>query len=201
MDEGLLEQAGIFLPHLTREGATELLAAIKAFPRYTKPFYARVDDAEPVQGDGWRGFIAIDFVTREQKPITGLVVSNSCDITKQNKRVIDPPILFAPIIPLAKWEALLIQAGDDERTVSGKLQQIREQVLWPMFHLPANGAFPESIAILNDLRNEPAEAFYESDTSKVFSLSDYGWWLFLLKFSGAFLRANDNVLRVAQPQV
>jgi len=86
--EEFFEQAQIFLPkYLIPDQQKELFEELKSFPDNQK-FYLNQDQFpnEMLQGDGWAGFVAINFKTLEQKTVSGIVLSNTCDISIENER-------------------------------------------------------------------------------------------------------------------
>ena len=64
-----------------------------------------------LQGDGWRGFQLFSFESGERRSIQGIVLSNSCDISEDNQRVVAPKVVFAPIVKLAAIEARFREEG------------------------------------------------------------------------------------------
>src|SRR2546427_11106296 len=83
MPEGdLSEDIKRYLPkYLSPRDSSELFAQLASYPNTQSPFYlqgAAIPEEEPLQGDGWRGFVAIDFRTDDRKEVSGVVISNSC---------------------------------------------------------------------------------------------------------------------------
>src|ERR1700689_1047795 len=100
MGDDAFEDFESFLPKYLFPGEKQdLFEGLKQFPQ--KLNYYSNNSTEPLlQGDGWRGFVAIDFATRESKVVSGIVISNSCDIAPSNTRAIEMNVLFAPLIRL-----------------------------------------------------------------------------------------------------
>ena len=87
-DEDLFEQARLFLPkYLAPEHQRQLFEELQAFPRNLN-YYLSPDvvEAEFLQGDGWKGLVAIEFLMAERKAVSGVILSNSCDIDAENQR-------------------------------------------------------------------------------------------------------------------
>ena len=53
---------------------------------------------EMLQGDGWRGFQIFSFKSGNVNAARGIVLSNSCDVSAENARVLPPKLTFAPIV-------------------------------------------------------------------------------------------------------
>ena len=58
--------------------------------------------AEMLQGDGWRRFQVFSFKSSNVNETRGIVLSNSCDVSQDNARVLPPNVTFAPIVMLPK---------------------------------------------------------------------------------------------------
>src|SRR5687767_15143480 len=103
------EKISLFLPqYLNPDERRGLFDELKRFPAKIR-FYdvTEAHKESLLQGDGWRDFVAIDFQTTAKKSVSGVIISNSCDISTANERDISPNILFAPIIKLEKFACLL----------------------------------------------------------------------------------------------
>ncbi|XOF32840.1 MAG: hypothetical protein ACL93V_12555 [Candidatus Electrothrix sp. YB6] len=182
--------------YLTQEGKKELTEALDAFPDKMN-YYTLKHQNDLLQGDGWNNLDIINLQTAERKSIKGIILSNSCDISSDNARDIPVRIVFAPIILLDSYEKLLIQRGIDRNKISSKMSTIKQQRVTSLFYLPKGGGLKsEYIAVLDDLHNVPAPYFYnKAENKKEFTLSQAGFYLFLLKLSIHFCRFHENVLR------
>jgi hypothetical protein len=132
-----------------------------------------------VQGDAWRGLIAIDFCSGQRQPVAGLVISNSCDIAAANKPDAEQNVLFAPLMNLSEYERVLRERGKDNGYVSQQLDQIRKQEINRVFYLPPNGSLgAESMVLLDDIHAQPLAALGTgAKLERLFSLSNYGWYV------------------------
>ena len=80
----IFEQIKSYLPsYLTPENKAELFSELKKFPNNFN-YYLCPHKETYLQGDAWRGFVAINFHTQESKMVSGVIISNSCDITPEN---------------------------------------------------------------------------------------------------------------------
>lgn len=187
--------------YLTQEDKDELIKALNGFPGKMNYYTAKCQD-ELLQGDGWNSLDIINIETTERKSIKGILLSNSCDISPENRREIPPSIVFAPIIPLISYEQLLARTGIDSNKISSKISSIKQQRVTSLFYLPKGGCLEaDYIAVLDDLHSLPAPRFYRNtDKRKEFTLSQAGFYLFLLKLSIHFCRFHEKVFRGYEQQ-
>ncbi len=149
-----------------------------------------------MQGDGWRGFGAIDFHSLDRKTLSGLVLSNSCDLSLENTRATTPNVTFVPIMRLRKYLTALEANGHNEQQTAGVAASIRRQEVTSVMHLPAiNSQMEESLAVFGDVRSQPLDHFMAGERSLLFRLSDFGFYLFLFKLSIHFTRMLEGVDR------
>jgi len=114
-----------------------------------------------------------------------------------NKRERPPNIVFAPIISLSRYRELLVSRGLPADVVSSKIGSIKRQEVTSIFYLPRGGGlFDEYIAYFDDIHTIPIAYFdcldYEQN---LFTLSQFGFYLFLFKISVHFCRFHENVTR------
>lgn len=198
MTEGIqFEQVRLYLPqYLSPDRQQGLWDELRAFPNNKSIYSTRNGDSECLQGDGWRGFVAIDFHSLSRKTLSGLVLSNSCDLGLENTRATTPNITFVPIMKLRRYLAVLEENGHNEQQTSGVAGSIRRQEVTSLMHLPAiSGQMEECLALFGDVRSEPLDHFMAGERSLIFRLSDFGFYLFLFKLSIHFTRMLENVER------
>jgi hypothetical protein len=154
-------------------------------------------EKEMLQGDAWTRFQVRNFVTGEQLPIIGVVLSNTCDVDPDNKRDLPINITFAPIVPVEAYIALLRTAGVAKTSIDDKIAAIKRQEVTHIFYLPASDKLgTEHLVLLGDIHSMPAAAYQADDRkNKIFTLSQAGFYLFILKLSMHFCRFHENVLR------
>jgi hypothetical protein len=149
-----------------------------------------------LQGDGWNGFVVVDFHTTEKKQVSGVVLSNSCDIDIQNPRVHQSNVLFAPLIRLSRFKERLRVAGKDDQQVADALSAIQRQTTTYIFHLPEiSGTLEASMILLDDIHAQPLSSFLQTKTSRLFVLSQYAFYLLLMKLSIHLSRFQEGVAR------
>jgi hypothetical protein len=186
-------------PYLSPQQKGELLREIKAFPNIY--YYLNFSREEMLQGDGWKGFTVFKFETGEKKKVKAVVLSNTCDIDPANNRVVPPKIVFAPLVKLNKYIQRLQNSRIREEEITAKIEAIKRQEVTSIFYFPANQALDheEHIAMLDDLHSQPWNVFAPLNKQiKLFTLSQAGFYLFLLKLSIHFCRFNDGVVRYTQ---
>lgn len=192
------DSARIFLPkYLAEQDTRKLYEEIRKFP--TNHNYYTSAPIEPadelVQGDCVRGFTIYNHNdSRAMGDIAGLVVSNSCDIAPENQRNLPVNVLFAPLISLSKFASRLQSAGKDS---SAAVEDIRAQRISSMFWLPeAVPGAGETVAYLDQISFQPlASVMRQQNTQRMSSLSQYGFWLLLIKLSIHFSRMGEAITR------
>lgn len=130
--ESIQEQIPYYLTKQQKEG---LIKALNDFP-HTTQYYSNLYPCDLLQGDGWSQFEVIRFEDGVRDKIKGIVLSNSCDVSSENKRDLPPKLTFAPIIKLANYAQLLQRNGLTQEQIESRFQAIREQRVTSMFYLP-----------------------------------------------------------------
>jgi hypothetical protein len=197
MQTDTFEEFKSFLPkYLNAEQQKSLFEALKEFPQNRNYYLGRQYEKELLQGDAWRGFVAINFSNGERRPVNGIVLSNSCDIDLDNPRDGEPNIIFAPLIRIAKFKQLLIDSGKPEIDAENKIEAIRNQRISSIFYLPAlPSTLDESMAVLDDLHQHPVSHFHATERTKLFTLNQYAFYIFLFKLSIHFTRFSEKLPR------
>lgn len=187
--------------YLTADPAKkELVEGLRALSEGANIGYFFPADKDPnaeemLQGDGWRGFQIFSFSSGDRSAVRGIVLSNSCDVSSENKRDFPPNVTFAPIVKLSKIKALFEKHLLGPERIETRLQAIRSQSITNMFYLPAEGPLEEEhVALLDDLHSMPVEA-HRPTAEKLFTLSPVGFYLFVFKLSVHFCRLQENIDR------
>lgn len=195
--ENLHEIIQTYLPkYLTPSQTQQLYSELLKFPD-NFDFYLQHSefDEELLQGDGWKGFVLIDFKTKNEKRVSGVILSNSCDISPENERDFPTNILFSPIIPLKKYKKLL-QTIKNEEQVENILINLRKQRNTAIFYLPyCENIIEESIILLDNIHTHPLSDFQSKTPQKIFTLTQYAFYVFLIKLSIHFSRFQEEVVR------
>ena len=198
------EDFGIYLPKYLSTAAQEnLFLELRQFPDnidgrlYT---IALQGERTLFQGDGLASLWVADLPGATIGKARVMVLSNSCDIAHDSGRLLGPRLLYCPIISFAKYEAML-QAQEHLRSrfdAAGHLDAIRRQRNSSMFYLPTNDRLGEdAIALLDRINNCDAQAVDSDELlrNRLFTLSDYGFYLFLFKLSLHLTRIREGISR------
>lgn len=193
----------LYLPKfLSDEDSKELQRAVSAMlVGAPKSYYTSRLAQEPVlfQGDGITNLPYLELPRVEIKDVNAMVLSNTCDVDPENPRDYPPRVLFAPIMPLANYRAGILRAtGKSEEQVDAHLEAIRKQHITQVFYLPEYaGKMEESIVYMDRIVNIGNGTIDRTTLpdQRIFTLSDFGAWLFVLKLSIHFSRVQDKVAR------
>lgn len=187
-----------YLPKfLSPERQAELYKELDRFPEnIDQRIYSRClsVDGELYQGDGIAELPVVNLPAMELKPASCLVISNSCDIAPQNKRNMTPRLCYCPIIKMANLKAL-VEKTLPLPSANDFIGNVRKQHVNAMIYLPKGcGLEEESVALLDNCLNLafPEETYKASVKKKLFTLSNYGFYLFLFKLSVHFTRITDG---------
>lgn len=194
----IFEQIRTFLPkYLTPTEKDDLFEELRRFPDNASFYFDREDlRSELLQGDGWRGFVAIDFLTGNRKTISGVILSNSCDIDSGNVKAFPVNILFAPIIKLDKYVKKLQAEGKRDDQIQGLLATIRKQRVTNIFYLPPYPAVTEEgFILMDDIHAHPLSDFMTTDRQPLFKLNQFFFYFFIIKISIHFCRFQEGVHR------
>jgi hypothetical protein len=198
-----LDEIKIYLPKfLSAESDRELFKGLKDFPDNIdeRLYTTYLQDTKIIyQGDGLNNLLVVNLPKSEIKPVPGIILSNTCDIDLQNERNFPSQIVYAPIFNLEKYrQTLLKNSKKSTEQITDHINAIKKQEITQIFYLPKfDGKLEESIVFLDRVNNMP-NTLIERDkitSNRIFTLSDYGAYLFLLKLSIHFTRVQDKVER------
>ncbi|PKL84817.1 MAG: hypothetical protein CVV22_11050 [Ignavibacteriae bacterium HGW-Ignavibacteriae-1] len=198
-----LDDLKVYLPkYLSVESERELFNGLKDFPHnIDERLYTHyLKDSELIyQGDGLKDLLVVNLPEKEIGAAPGIILSNTCDIDIHNKRFFNSRVVYAPIFNLDKYKKNLISNSQkSEEQISSHISSIRKQEITQVFYLPGNqGRLDESIVFLDRLNNMPNDLIVRDNVKnlRLFTLSDYGAYLFVLKLSIHFTRIQDKVER------
>lgn len=191
--EALSEQIPYYLTAHQKEG---LVKALSEFPNCN--YYTNFGPDEMLQGDSWTKLKIFNFTDGTHRLLKGIFLTNSCDMDPANGRALSPKVTFAPIIPLKNYRRLLEQSGVKNESINSKFQDIKKQAITSIFYLPQGGNLEEDyIALLEDVHSMPLNSYLEIERrAKMFTLSQVGFYLFLMKLSIHFCRMHEAVFRI-----
>lgn len=199
----LLEDFKQYLPkYLSPNGTENLFAELKQFPaNIDQRLYTSLLKAEPIiyQGDGLSNLPIVNLPDARIEGKKAMVLSNTCDISPDNPRPIPARMIYCPIISFEKFERMLVAS---QASVSDHyLRDIRAQKVSSMFFLPRNDSLGEDAIVLLDRANNcdinqiPSQ---EIQSRRLFTLSDYGFYLLIFKLSIHFTRIREAVRRTSE---
>lgn len=194
-----------YLPqYLSDESQKALFGELKNFPdNVTDGYlysYHLSKESTIYQGDGIDGLMVVNLPNLEAKYLKGIVLSNTCDIDPSNKPLFSSRMVYSPIFQLEKYRSALIHdhvenGQSDIRRIDEHIEAIKHQYITQIFYLPSCfGLKKDSIVFLDRILNYPADELNE-ESHKLFTLSNYGFYMFLVKLSIHFTRVREGVDR------
>jgi len=196
------ESIKVFLPkYLSPEDQTKLLECIDDFPdNLESRFFTTFLKNEKVvfQGDGILNLPITNFPQKNIKKTACLITSNTCDIANDNKRLFfEPRLAYSAIIELGRYDSFLQKKGISKKKLNSHISAIRKQQVTQIFYLPKSSKNEESIVFLDRINNCSIKVIdYDSiSDQRLFTLSNYGFYIFLLKLSISFTRITEKVNR------
>ena len=199
-----IDELKVYLPqYLSDIEQKKLIDEIRKFtnnPKYPYLFLPKSDvDAFIMQGDSFvKGtFLIPDVKTKTFKNIVPcMILSNTCDISSENLRSIPLNLSYAPIFNLEKYQERLTkekgqQIADNECTA------IRNQQVTSYFYIPSNsGLGYDGFVHFDKVSNSPVPQNHgEIISNRIFSLNQFGFYLFLFKLSIHFTRIREGINR------
>lgn len=194
-----IDDIQLYLPKfLTPDQNNSILGGIKDFPKnLDKRMYLDFKDNAVLQGDGVRDLLVVNLPDKEIREAPVMVISNTCDIFMQNERLFEMNICYTPIMYLEKYIAILKEENAEEQGVKieNHIRDIREQRITNIFFLPKGGKLEYDSIVYFDRINSCSREYIDDERIKdmrLFTLSDYGLYLFVLKMSVHFCRITEG---------
>ena len=190
-----------FLPkYLSESEQKKLLIEIFDFPEnLDSRFYTTIlkNDLSIFQGDGIENLEVSNLPSLDFLNAKCLVTSNTCDVAPENKRLFESRLTYCPIVDLEKYIANLRDQDIGPQKIENHLKDIKAQKITQMLFLPSNGKIKESIVFLDRINNCPTSVITKKNlkTRRMFTLSNYGFYMLLLKLSISFTRIGEGVNR------
>lgn len=201
----LFDDIRIYLPkYLSPEKQADLFLELEAFPgNIHKRFYSAfvAQQKNILQGDTFKDILLADHVRREFYKAKALCISNTCDMFSDNQSLNrEAFITVAPLFDLNGYQRSLKEKLDKGKwdNIDQHVKAIREQKLTRYFYLPKHSyQFAECFAKLDMVQSFPVSFFRPEQIlcQKISSLSNYGFYLFLLKLSIHFTRVQETLDR------
>lgn len=198
-----LDDLKVYLPRfLSAESQRGLYEGLKGFPEnMDKRIYTNFLENEKVvfQGDGLKDLLVINLPNPEIRPSPGMILSNTCDIDTDNRRNFPANVVYTPVFNLSKYKTMISSRwGKTDEQIEQHIHSIKRQEITQIFYLPAySDRLGESFVFLDRLNNISVKEIDRQNLKhqRLFTLSDYGAYLFLLKLSIHFTRIQDEVER------
>lgn len=192
-----------YLPKfLSSDSERKLFEGLKDFPNNidSRIYTTALKSSDNLfQGDGIKDMLVINLPNNSIKNANSIIISNSCDISASNERNFESQIVYAPIFSLKKYyDALINNSSKGKIKIDAHIEAIKKQRITQIFFLPeASNTIEDSIVFLDRLNNCQLEYIKSKNIKKnrIFTLSDYGAYLFVLKLSIHFSRIQDKVDR------
>ncbi len=196
------EEIKKYLPqYLSSESFQTLLDELKSFPNnIDERMYASLREKDVVyQGDELREMPIVDLqhIDRGVKMVNCLILSNTCDMDVRNPRMYPSSIMYAPIISLSKYIATLRSQKIKENKINNHVKALRKQQITQIIFLPKNSNMDDSIVFLDRILHIDNRYIDRAnvETQRLFSLSNYGFYMLLFKLSVHFSRILEKVDR------
>lgn len=129
-----------------------------------------------------------------------IILSNTCDISSENNHTLNKKqCVLAPVIELSNYIDILKEnVNYSEARLDSFLFELKFQRITNLFYISENGG-KEYIALLDKVFWFPTEELNsyldEINTNKLFSLTHFGYYLFLLKLTFHFSRFPESLDR------
>lgn len=189
-----LEEVIPELKAIPEENRPKLQEYLNDFPdNMEKWFYSKPSADTILQGDLYENipFLHLkpsicspfDFLdNHECFPSQVMVLSNTCDIKHKKSR-------YVTVSPLAAIQGLVDNIKDENYLVS-----LKKNLKTDIMYIPSspNGLLGESMVYLYRAMSIPIEYFGSKDVKKISSLSQYGYYFFLIKLAWHFLRPSRD---------
>lgn len=199
-------------PYLSQSSSSELKEALKNhFPESYNPYkiYLDLEDISIwYQGDC---LFELPYFSLDNQNIpkilycNGLIISNTCMIDSRNQKLSDVDVNLAIVFALEEYIEFLKAEGFSKEQIEGHLISIRSNSLSNVLYLPAfkrgQFNFPESFVRLDRISTFPVailskyDVKYREPGDRIFSFSNYGFYLLLYKLSKYFSRFSEGIDR------
>jgi len=192
----------VFLPkYLTPDQEKELFIELENFPNnIDMRFFSRIGENETTifQGDGYDKMLVINLPDPTIRELPAIILSNTCDNNPGNVKKFKSNICYAPLFRLDKYKKVLLDGGESEQAIESHIKTIKKQWVAQIFYLPKTSSLDvEHIVFFDRIISCSTDHLRETSVHKhkIFCLSDYGFYLFVIKLSIHFTRINEGESR------
>ncbi len=194
------EEFRTYLPkYLSTDAKEALFGELEQFPENidARLYTSKLKEQRTFfQGDGLARVWVSNLPDPSVRETRVMVLSNTCDVAQENERLMGSRLIYCPIISLPKYESMVRDQG--KVSPDQHIADIRRQRVSSMFYLPSNHALgEEAVALLDRINNCDLQKLDVDELSKdrLFTLSDYGFYMFLFKLSIHLTRIREGVSR------
>jgi|SRR5208283_23757 len=184
----IFDEIPTYLPkYLSAPETTDLFSELSQFPNNidSRMYTSFLEGQSTIyQGDGLSDIWIAELPKGEIRRARVIVLSNTCDISPNNLRKLGARLLYCPIVRFSSYQSMLSE--QNETSTRSHLADIRKQRISSMFYLPESQKLGEESIALLDRPNNCALSGINLESviqSRLFTLSMYGWYLFLFKLS------------------
>ena len=179
-----INRASIILPEHKKEFASYLKKLPSGIEKW---LYGTPDNQDSL----YQGDILIDlpvcFIDEDGDVVKGIdivaMISNACDMQIGRRET----VIASPIITFSEYEKHLRLAG--EKNINDRIMDIRHNNIFSRFYLPQAIKFPESFIDFSKMVTiNSTYANREYPEQRLLSLSQYGFYFFLIKLTFHFAR-------------
>jgi hypothetical protein len=203
-----IEDVQLYLPkYLTPDSEKALFEELKNFPQNIdgRLYTSRLKNELTIfQGDGIKELLVVNLPDTNVNPSPTMILSNTCDIDPNNQRLFKSRLVYAPIFNLKKYHNMLLTASSrDQAAIDQHVESIKRQRITQVFYLPKGGQLTNDSMVFLDRINNCDNSYISRDRIKelrLFTLSDYGLYLFLFKLSIHFTRIAEKIDRGIPPE-
>lgn len=192
-----------YLPkYLSIESEKNLFEQLNNFPsNMDRRLYTTKlrEDKIIYQGDGMEGLLIINLPDQTVKNSSAMIISNTCDIGQDKHSPLPNNVVYSSIFNYDKYIALVKSVkGDNDDYLRSHEASLKQQAISSIFYLPKGGRLAnDSLVFFDKVVSCQLKHFDTANVneSRIFTLSDYGFYLFLFKLSIHFTRIRERVDR------
>ncbi len=196
----LEENISVYLPkYLSAESQDELYSELKNFPSNDPNiFFSTLNSSAIFQGDAMNDFPLISLPDQRVENSAVLILSNTCDTDPSNFRFFPSFLVYCPLIKLSKYTALLEKNNVSKDKIDNHIKDIKNQKITQIMFFPKSRYLEEDYISFFERINHISSQFVSRDSiesRRIFSLSNFGFYLLLIKLSMHFTRIREGVDR------
>ena len=152
---------------------------------------------ECLQGDVYIRFKVFDYKNNLVRDnVRGMVLSNTCDLSSENRRMIGPNVVFCVVLKESQYTSFLKKNNLSSNQIYGHIKDVHEQRVTNRMYFPKRINSDSYIALLDEVYTMPLNLFWQqNDRRRIFRLSNAGFYIFLMKLTLNFCRMSESIHR------